>query len=92
VSVVGAGCCTFDHADGPFRQIANVDQLYEALGTAGREHFAATSDTHRPVSKTISVIVWTNDKSRPNDQHTVGHGLLSRLLAKCFQPAVELTV
>ena len=51
--VVNSGLAFLDHANGPFRQIARIDELHRIARIAGREHFATAIDPHRPISKAI---------------------------------------
>src|SRR5204862_1679798 len=74
--VVNSGRAALDHANSPFGEIARVDELHRIARLAGREHFAAAIDAHRPVGEAIGLVAWTNDQPGANDQRFPGKPFL----------------
>ena len=54
--VVDSGLAVLHHPDGPFRQIARIDELHRIVRIARREHFAAAIDPHRPVGEAVGLV------------------------------------
>ena len=70
--------CTkgFQQADGPFCQIAHIDELHEAPGLARRQYFAALAYAPRPVGEAVGGIVRASDQPGADHQAAPGESML----------------
>ncbi len=87
--VVAARVHLARHAHDPFGEVANVDELSQALGPARREDVAAARHARRPVGKAIRRIIGTDDQSRTDDRGADRVNLIDDFLARDLQRAVS---
>ena len=66
--VVDSGLPIFRHANGPFRQITSINELYRIARITRCQDFASAIDPHRPVSETIGFVAWPNNQPRANNE------------------------
>src|SRR5439155_22664558 len=75
-------------SDGPFGEIAGVDELNRIGWRTGRENFAAAINSHRPIREAISLVARADDKPRANDQRFSGKPLLGFFFGERFERSI----
>jgi hypothetical protein len=85
-----AGSPLLGQADGPFGEVADVDELHRVAPVARRQDLATAGQPHRPISEAIGLVARPDDQRRADDR---GDGLAVLgprfLFAQHLEGAVE---
>ncbi len=90
--VIDSGSALLNHAYGPLREVAYVDELHRVARLARSQHFAAQCNTQRPIREAISFITGSDNQSGTNDERLVRKPFLNFSFRFHLERAVETAV
>ena len=80
------------HPNGPFREVARVDELHGVARSPRCENGAAAVDAHRPIREPIRFVARPDDQSRADDHGLAGKPLFRLGFREGLEGAVEFEI